>query len=154
MEDWRRIDIDALEPDKFLTKQDLIPNIPSSISEQDIPQIVADAKSKLSKGQFLESLQLAIGNPPYLLLEQAKNTYTELMFEILISIKNNNGDVTPFIKQLNDEEQDNLVKYLYKIMSTNYGAKQGGILLVWFEKTIEITGLGPVIRFMSDRRTV
>lgn len=57
-------------------------------------------------------------------------------------------------KQLDSNQQDTLVKYLYKNMSTSYGAKQGGLLLHWFEKTVEVTGLGPIVRFMADRRTV
>lgn len=154
MEDWRRIDIDALEPDKFLTKEELIPQIANPVNESGIPAIISDCKAKLTKGQFVESLKLGLDNPPYLASQAGKDSYNQMMFEILISIKNNNSDVGQFVKQLDSDEQDTLVKYLYKIMSTSYGSKQGGILLVWFEKTIEVTGLGPIIRFMNDRRTV
>lgn len=154
MEDWRRIDIDALEPDKFLTKEELIPQISNALNESEIPGIISDCRAKLTKGQFLDALKVALGNPPYLASQTRKDSYNEMMFEVLISIKNNNSDVGQFIKQLDSDEQDTLVKYLYKIMSTSYGSKQGGVLLIWFEKTIEITGLGPIIRFMNDRRTV
>lgn len=154
MEDWRRIDIDALETDKFLTKEELIPQIANPVDESALPGIMSECKSKLTKGQFLEALQLGLDNPPYLTSEQAKSSYNEMMFEVLVSIKSNNNDLGPFIKQLTSDQQDTLVKYLYKIMSTGYGSKQGGILLSWFEKTIEITGLGPIIRYMNDRRTV
>lgn len=154
MEDWRRIDIDALETDKFLTKEELIPQIANPVDESAIPGIMSECKNGLTKGQFLQSLQMALDNSPYLLNEGTKTSYNELVFEILCSIKTNNNDLTPFIKQLSSDQQDTLVKYLYKIMSTSYGSKQGGIILMWFEKTIEITGLGPIIRYMSDRRTV
>lgn len=30
----------------------------------------------------------------------------------------------------------------------------GGILLSWFEKTVDVTGQGSIIRHISDRRTV
>lgn len=154
MEDWRRIDIDALETDKFLTKEELIPQIANPVDDSTIPAIINDCKSKLTKGQFLECLQLALDNPPYLSPESVKNTYNDLMFEVLCSIKSNNSDLKPFITKLSSDQQDTLVKYLYKIMSTPTGSKQGGTMLVWFEKTIEITGLGPIIRYMNDRRTV
>lgn len=154
MEDWRRIDIDALETDKFLTKEELIPQIPNPVDDNAITGIMSECKNNLTKGQFLQSLQAALDNPPYLSDEMVKSNYNELMFEVLCSIKSNTNDLTPIIKQLTSNQQDTLVKYLYKIMSTPYGSKQGGAMLLWFEKTIEITGLGPIIRYMSDRRTV
>ncbi|CAH6720693.1 actin-related protein 2/3 complex subunit 5 [[Candida] jaroonii] len=154
MEDWRRIDIDALEADNFLTKEELVPSIDSNLSLQDISNIINECRNYLTKGKFLESLQLGLDNPPYLFDQSVKDQYNELMFEVLCSIKNNNNDVSPIIKNLSTKQQDVLIKYLYKIMNTSYGSKQGGLMLVWFEKTIEITGLGPIIRFMSDRRTV
>lgn len=30
----------------------------------------------------------------------------------------------------------------------------GGVLLAWFEKTVDITSQGAIVRYMSDRRTV
>ncbi|EGV62798.1 arp2/3 complex subunit [Yamadazyma tenuis] len=154
MEDWRRIDIDAFEPDKFLSKEELVPAIANPVDEAAIPSIIAECKAKLSKGQFAEALKTALQNPPYLSSPAAKASYDQLVFETLISVKNNNTDILPFVKQLSSDEQDTLVKYLYKIMDTSYGSKQGAVLLAWYEKTVEFTGLGPVIRFMSDRRTV
>jgi len=39
-------------------------------------------------------------------------------------------------------------------MSVTKGQQQGGVLLSWYDKTVDITGLGPVVRYLSDRRTV
>lgn len=49
-----------------------------------------------------------------------------------------------------------LIKYLYKAMGSPQGQSQGvgAILLAWYEKTVDITGQGAVVRYMSDRRTV
>lgn len=155
MEDWRRIDIDALEPENHLSKEDLIPDLPPT-SSQDISAISKQVRQSLSQGQFLQALTLVLDNAPYVAEEQTKTLHAETVFEVLISIKNNHNpnELSNFIKQLDSNQQDVLVKYLYKNMNTSYGAKQGGLLLSWFEKTVEITGLGPIVRFMTDRRTV
>ncbi|KAK6198086.1 actin-related protein 2/3 complex subunit 5 [Scheffersomyces amazonensis] len=155
MEDWRRIDIDAYEPENHLSKEELLPNLPET-SKEDIEAISKQARVYLSQGKFIEALKLGLSYPPYIASEQIKNLHTETIFEILCSIKNNHNlnDLSSFVKQLDSDEQDTLVKYLYKTMSTSYGQKQGGLLLSWYEKTVEITGLGPIVRFLSDRRTV
>jgi len=155
MEDWRRIDIDALEPDTHLSAEDLIPQLPP-VSYEQIQQVSQQVRSSLSSGQFVVALQLALDNPPYVADAKTKELHGETLFEILCSIKNNHhpNDYKQIISQLSQQQQDTLVKYLYRAMSTPYGAKQGGLILTWFEKTVELTGLGPIVRFITDRRTV
>lgn len=155
MEDWRRIDIDALEPENHLSKEDLIPDLPP-VSYDQVVQVSQQVRLSLSLGQFLPALQLALDNAVYVADEKTKELHAETVFEVLLSIKNNHStnDFTNFVKQLSSDQQDNLIKYLYKNMSRPYGAKQGGLLLNWFEKTVDVTGLGPVVRYFSDRRTV
>ncbi|CUM47562.1 unnamed protein product [Debaryomyces tyrocola] len=155
MDNWRRIDIDALETDNHLSKEDLIPDLPP-ISNEEIVSLSKQCRSALSLGQFLQALTLALDTPPYVSDEKTKELHAETVFEVLCSIKNNHNtnDLSNFVKQLDSNQQDTLVKYLYKNMGTSYGAKQGGLLLHWFEKTVEVTGLGPIVRFMADRRTV
>lgn len=155
MTDWRRIDIDAYEPENHLSKEDLIPSLPPTSYEQ-IEAISKQARTALSSGQFQQALELTLDSPPYVADDRTKDLHAATVFEVLCSVKNNHStnDLSKFIKLLDSQQQDNLIKYLYKIMGTSYGAKQGGLLLSWFEKTVEVTGLGPIVRFTSDRRTV
>ncbi|GEQ72561.1 hypothetical protein JCM33374_g6248 [Metschnikowia sp. JCM 33374] len=155
MEDWRRIDIDALEPENHLSKQDLVPDLPP-VSHSDISSLAQQVKQALSQGKFLPALQAALDTPPYVSDEATKNLHAETVFEVLVSIKNNHNvnEFASFVSQLTSDQQDTLVKYIYKIMATSYGAKHGALLLSWFEKTVDVTGMGPVVRFYSDRRTV
>lgn len=155
MEDWRRIDIDALEPENHLLKQDLIPDLPP-VSYDAIVAVSRNVKQALSLGQFLPALQSALETPPYVSDEAAKDLHAETVFEVLVSIKNNHNisDFPNFVNQLDSDQQDTLIKYIYKIMGTTYGAKQGALMLSWFEKTVDVTGMGPVVRYYCDRRTV
>lgn len=155
-EDWRSIDIDALEPDAHLTKEDLLPtDIPPTTNEQ-VQQVANQIRSNLSSGQFQQALSLALDNVPYVADLSTKELHSKTVFEVLCSIRNNNNlnDLTGFVKSLSSEQQDVLVKYLYNNMSSPYGQKQGGLLLNWFEKTIEVTGVGSISRYLTDRRTV
>lgn len=155
MDAWRAIDIDALEPENHLSKEDLIPDLPAT-SYEEIVALSKEIRQSLTLGQFLQALQLALDSPPYVADEKTKDLHAETVFEVLVSIKNNKNinEFSTFVKQLDSNQQDNLIKYLYKNMATAYGAKQGGLLLSWFEKTVDVTGLGPVVRHYSDRRTV
>lgn len=155
MEDWRRIDIDALEPENHLLKQDLIPDLPP-VSHDTVVSVSRSVKQALSLGQFLQALQSTLDTPPYVADEATKDLHAETVFEVLVSIKNNHNinDFSNFVKQLDSDQQDTLIKYIYKIMGTMYGAKQGALMLSWFEKTVDVTGMGPVVRYYCDRRTV
>lgn len=155
-EDWRKIDIDALEPEYHLSAAELVPDLPQ-VSQSQISSVAQQVRSQLSSGQFQQALELALDNAPYIAdLPQTKEMHAKTVFEILCSIKNNNNvsELGQFVKSLNQEQQDTLIKYLYKSMSEPYGQKQGGLLLNWFEKTVEITGVGAIARYMTDRRTV
>ncbi|KAI5962519.1 ARC15 [Candida pseudojiufengensis] len=154
--DWRSIDIDALEPENHITKEELIPpNLPT-YSNQEIQEVANQIRSQLSQGKFQQALELGLNNIPFGSTTQIKEIHQKTIFEIFCSIKNNisNNEIDEIIKNLNQEQQDNLIKYLYVNMSTSYGQKQGGLLLNWFEKIIEIVGIGSIARYLTDRRTV
>lgn len=155
MEDWRRIDIDALEPENHMCKLDLIPQV-DPVSHEEVVAVAQAVKQKLSQGQFVDALKEVLETPPYVSDEATKSLHTDTVFEVLASIKNNHNtsEYTSFVSQLSDEQQDTLIKYIYKIMGTPFGAKHGTLMLGWFEKTVEVTGMGSVVRFFSDRRTV
>ncbi|KAI5954237.1 ARC15 [Candida jiufengensis] len=156
-EDWRKIDIDALEPENHLTKEELIPpNLPQYTTNQ-IQEIGQSIRSQLSQGKFQQALVTGLDNIPFASSPQEKEIHQRTIFEVLCSIKNNSNspnDINNIIKGLNQEQQDNLIKYLYTNMSTPYGQKQGGLLLNWFEKIVEIVGIGSISRYLTDRRTV
>ncbi|RLV91032.1 Actin-related protein 2/3 complex subunit 5 [Spathaspora sp. JA1] len=153
-EDWRKIDIDALT-EAHLTEADLIPDL-SPTSNETIVGISQQVRQYLSTGKYQEALSIALDNPPYVSDVQSKELHSRTVFEILCSIRNNHNlnQLTDFITKLNSEQQDTLIKYLYNNMSQDFGQKQGGLLLNWFEKTVEVTGLGPIARYLTDRRTV
>jgi actin related protein 2/3 complex subunit 5 len=148
---WRKIDIDALDPDRATNREELAP--PSApVSVEDIQSRGTQARALMSKGDYAGSLSLALSNPPYGGSNESKDLQLKIVLDILTAVRS--SDVTPLIERLSTEEQNVLVKYLYKGMASPLGQSHGngGVLLSWFEKTVDIAGQGPIIRYISDRR--
>ena len=83
-EDWRSIDIDALEPDAHLTKEDLLPtDIPPTTNEQ-VQQVANQIRSNLSSGQFQQALSLALDNVPYVADLSTKNYIQRLYLKCCV----------------------------------------------------------------------
>ncbi|ODQ82768.1 hypothetical protein BABINDRAFT_30758 [Babjeviella inositovora NRRL Y-12698] len=153
MEDWRRIDIDALNTDSKLTAEDLKPNI-AAIPANQLQTIQQKILLLQSTGQPVEALRLALTQPPYGNSDSEKDAYAKALSDVLVYNKNVN-DIKDIVLQLDKAQQDNLVKYLYKIMNQGLaGSVNSGVILNWYDQLTEITGLGPVVRYLSDRRTV
>ncbi|AAS51859.1 ADL061Wp [Eremothecium gossypii ATCC 10895] len=153
MTDWRRIDIDAFDPDSGrLTAQDLVPPAASQPSPQELQARIAQLRSAGASGDFARGVQIAVSDPPYGADEQTKSQYLLAVLDLLTQVRQ--ADIAGILQQLNRPQQDVLLKYLYRGMAVPEGQKQGGMLLAWFEKLTQQTGINPIVRFLSDRRTV
>ncbi|SCU82583.1 LANO_0B06810g1_1 [Lachancea nothofagi CBS 11611] len=153
MEDWRRIDIDAFDPDSGrLNVEDLKPPYEATISLAELEPKISQLRSAATSGDFATALQLLTSDPPYSADETAKARYFEAVLSVLTQVRQ--AEIASLIKQLSSTQIDVLIKYLYKGMSVPDGQKQGGILLSWFEKLTQNSGVAPVVRYLSDRNTV
>jgi actin related protein 2/3 complex subunit 5 len=100
-----------------------------------------------------------------------------LNLQTLVTILNSTKatDIPSVLKSLSIDEQDTLMKYLYKGMGMpGWGDLSGSVLLGWHEKVFtftrlmlsaladrlevvqltEVAGVGCIVRVMTDRRTV
>lgn len=76
----------------------------------------------------------------------------DTIFELLSSIKPN--EISDVIKTLNTEQQDVLMKYLYKGFA-DPKSYNPAILLNWHEKLVKAAGHGCIVRsVLTDMRTV
>ncbi|ODV97796.1 hypothetical protein PACTADRAFT_47649 [Pachysolen tannophilus NRRL Y-2460] len=151
MEDWRRIDIDVYYPESRISEEELKPYA-KPVSLEEIQIKAQQIRSLLSKGSFIDALAYAIDEPPFGGDAQTKELHLKSVVDILTAVKQ--SEISSIVKQLTIDQQDILVKYLYKAMGSKIGQQQGGIILSWFDKTVEITGNGPIVRYISDRNTV
>ncbi|OWB70734.1 hypothetical protein B5S31_g413 [[Candida] boidinii] len=148
MEDWRRIDIDKYDPDlQYEPDSNGYPDI----SLFEVQTKIQNIRTYISKGQFKDGLSYALSESPFGSTQQeAKTQYLISFIELLTSVRQ--SEITSIVKSLNSDELDLLVSLIYRGMSLKDGQKQGGVLLAWFDKTIEITGDGPIARYLSDNR--
>lgn len=153
MEDWRRIDIDAFDPESGrLTEEDLKPPYATQEGLQELQPKISQLRSAATSGDFASAVQLATSDPPYNSDDATKLQYFSAVLEVLTQVRQ--AEIINIVKQLSPKQQEVLIKYLYKGMSLPEGQKQGGILLSWFEKVTQVSGVGPIVRYLSDRNTV
>ncbi|AMD19983.1 HCL168Cp [Eremothecium sinecaudum] len=153
MTDWRRIDIDAFDPEcGRLTNEDLKPPYNSHPSLQELQPKISQLRTAATSGDFAKGIQLATTDPVYGADDETKYQYFLIVLQLLTQVRQ--ADISAILQQLNRDQQDVLVKYLYKGMSLLEGQKQGGILLCWFDKITAMSGINPIIRYLSDRNTV
>ncbi|ODV87452.1 hypothetical protein CANARDRAFT_229983 [[Candida] arabinofermentans NRRL YB-2248] len=145
MDDWRRIDIDQYDPEAQYEADDL--NLPA-YTLQDIEPKLSELRTQLSRGSAIQALKLGLDDPPYGSAPNVKSAYLLSVLEILQTIKQ--SEISGLVKELDLDEIDVLVKFLYSLMALKEGQKSGGVLLTWFDKAIEIVGEGPIVRYMSD----
>jgi actin related protein 2/3 complex subunit 5 len=71
MEDWRRIDIDALDPENFISAEELTPEVPP-VSSQEVQSKITNIRTLISKGSHSDAITLAVEEPPYGADEESK----------------------------------------------------------------------------------
>ncbi|KAK9374370.1 actin-related protein 2/3 complex subunit 5 [Lipomyces chichibuensis] len=153
--DFRRIDIDVLDPENNIEPEYLIPPSIANLPPLSVPEIQSIGQSirgSLSRGDHFGALQAALDQPPYTSSEEIKKIHLATVLELLSTIKS--SDMSRVVEKLSSEQRDTLIKYLYKGMSLPETHGISGVLLAWFEKVTEMAGLGGIVRYLSDRRTV
>ncbi|KAF8711498.1 hypothetical protein AX14_013241 [Amanita brunnescens Koide BX004] len=152
---FRKIDIDIYDEDA-LQESEIYNEDP-----RDPGQVLAEAKHKqtavrsaLARNDVAGALQTVLQNAPYGLgADEAKNVTLQSLLTILNSTKST--DISGAIRLLPQDDQDTLMKYLYKGMATPGGGDIScSTLLAWHEKLTEIAGTGCIVRTMTDRRIV
>ncbi|KAK9472410.1 actin-related protein 2/3 complex subunit 5 [Dipodascopsis tothii] len=152
---FRKINVDAYDPELQISPEDLIPpslvGVPP-VTLAEVQAIAQQARGQLSRGDHVAALTAALDAPPYTGSDEVKAVHLATVVDILSTIKYN--DMGRVVNGLTSEQRDTLVKYLYKGMAVPESHGASGVLLGWFEKVTEVAGLGAVVRFLSDKRTV
>ncbi|CCH44354.1 Actin-related protein 2/3 complex subunit 5 [Wickerhamomyces ciferrii] len=64
MEDWRRIDIDALDPEAQIIAEELKPEV-APVSAEEVQTRISTLRSYISKGAFTDAIGFLTEDPPY-----------------------------------------------------------------------------------------
>ncbi|KAG8713102.1 hypothetical protein FRC08_013679 [Ceratobasidium sp. 394] len=134
---FRRIDVDKLEEDVLLATDlyDPDPRGPDGALAETKAK-VGQVRTVLSKGDTQSALSLILTDPPYgVEAEEAKALTTSSVLLVLASTKST--DIPNTLRSLAPEQQDTLMKYLYKGMAMQNDGNvevNSSVLLAWHEK--------------------
>ncbi|KAG4306277.1 hypothetical protein PORY_000265 [Pneumocystis oryctolagi] len=158
---YKQIASDVLKREDLYQKEEQSPEeIRENISKR-TPELL----DMIKKGKTVEALVKALIDPPYgndledVKVKKKKHKkdiynkkYMNTIFEILSSIKP--SEILNTTKILTVEQQDVLMKYLYKGLA-DPKTYNPTVLLNWHEKLVEIAGHGCIVRSaFTDLRTV
>ncbi|POW07980.1 hypothetical protein PSTT_07865 [Puccinia striiformis] len=144
---YRKIDVDAYDED-LVTEEELYTHDPRSAQE-----VLAEAQSKatqarsfLTRGDVASALKLLLTSPPYgpssSALDNAKSLTLSSVIETLSSTRT--SEIASIVQSFDQSEQDWLMKYLYKGMSS-IGDSNSAVLLNWHEKVIHLSNFSTAI---------
>ncbi|KAJ7378099.1 Actin- protein 2/3 complex subunit 5 [Desmophyllum pertusum] len=141
---FRKVDIDELDENKFQDDGD-------EDSGQSGPD-EGEVNNLLMQKKNAEALKATLTNAPIMSKNQAvKDKAFALVVRVLTAFKS--ADVEKAVKILDKNEQDVLMKYIYRgFAEPTEGVS--AVLLTWHEKVLASAGLGCIVRVLTDRKTI
>jgi len=123
-------------------------------SDEEFQSEVKARESQVTKllngGKALDALPVALDNPPtHAKSQEIKDQNSAVVLSVLAGIKEK--DLEAAVNALNADQLDVLMKYIYKGLGTG---EQSTALLKWHESVLKKSGLGSVVRALTERKTV
>ncbi|GAM20260.1 hypothetical protein SAMD00019534_034350 [Acytostelium subglobosum LB1] len=117
----------------------------------DIQARQTEISKLMNQGKPTDALPIALQDPPIHTKTQAiKDQNATAVIGVLSAIKEK--DVDGCVNQLDDDQLDILMKYIYRGLAT--GDNNSAIFFKWYEATLKKSGMGCVVRAISERKTV
>ncbi|KAL7411697.1 actin-related protein 2/3 complex subunit 5 [Mrakia frigida] len=152
---FRKINIDAYDEDT-LQDSELFDADPRSAAQalEDAKRVQQEVRQLLGRSDIPSALTSLLANYPFGADHDQAKTQTLSTF-ILILNSTKSSDVANIVKGLTQQEQDGLMKFVYKGMEKPELLEVNpSVLLTWHEKLTEVAGVGCIVRVMTDRRTI
>eukprot|EP00520_Triparma_pacifica_P019988 CAMPEP_0118646750 /NCGR_PEP_ID=MMETSP0785-20121206/8232_1 /TAXON_ID=91992 /ORGANISM="Bolidomonas pacifica, Strain CCMP 1866" /LENGTH=123 /DNA_ID=CAMNT_0006538783 /DNA_START=43 /DNA_END=414 /DNA_ORIENTATION=+ len=123
------------------------------MDDMTICQQRASTVASLISGDKYSALSAAIKDPPVSSKDPAcKELNSKTVQSVLDAC--DEGDIDVIVAKLSDSECDILMKYVYRILGDSSDCSNSGAMLKWHAKLTKKTGLGAIVRTMTDRKTV
>lgn len=143
---FRKIDVDQFNDDVFRDEEN---------AEMTSPTVGPDEREVnafMAQGKHAEALKHILSSSPFASKNQlAKDNAYNMVMNVLLNVKA--SEIEKVVNQLNNDEIDLLMKYIYRGFETpNDGSSAH--LLVWHEKTYAKGGVGSIVRVLTDKKRV
>ena len=145
---FRTLDVDLYSEDIY--KED-------SQSQTADPNPLTDAndslvESLLSSGKAGEALNHVLHNNSGSMKDpRARDAHLAVSLRVLLSFKT--SQIEAAVAGLDNESRDILMKIIYRGFEVPYEGSSAQ-LLVWHEKVYAVSGVGSIVRVMTDKKTV
>ncbi|KAJ1911347.1 arp2/3 complex subunit [Mycoemilia scoparia] len=146
----RDIDIDRFYQDDLIENLEYLSTQTEPEALAILQQITTQVRDSLSHRQPADALIAALSNPPYGKgLGSVQDQYGRLVMEVLFAVRST--EIPAILKQLDDDQKDVLMKYIYYGMSRpkEYNSST---LLSWHEKIVAVSGIASIVRVLTDRK--
>lgn len=139
---FRKINVDEYNEDNFKDDENQENQQLGGIDENEINQL-------LMKQKNCEALKLCIENAPLFSKNQAmKDQALQVILRVILSIKP--SQIDDAVKLLDSDQLDVLMKYVYRGFENPSDGGSSGHLLQWHEKIFAKSGVGSIVRVLTD----
>lgn len=138
------MDVDELDENKFQDEGDEDSG-QSGPDENEVNNFLLQKKNA-------EALKAVLTNAPIMSKNQAdKDKAFALVMRVLTAVKA--AEIEKAVNTLDKNDQDVLMKYIYRGFAEPTEGSSA-LLLMWHEKVLAVSGLGSIVRVLTDRKNV
>jgi len=147
---FRSLDVDKYSEDIYKEDQDV------TESDQYIENCNIDNQSEiealLSAGNAAEALNHVLGKTALGIKDpESREANQAAAVKVLLAIKT--SQIEGAVAELDNEYRDILMKIIYRGFE-NPSEGSSGHLLMWHEKVFAVSGVGSIVRVLTDKKTV
>jgi actin related protein 2/3 complex subunit 5 len=141
---FRRIDVDKYSEDNY--KEDVENETITEGPKE------SEVNSLISQNKQIDALKYVLANSPLGNKNQAvRDAALTLALRVMLSFKT--SQIEEAVKQLDYEQRDILMKYIYRGFEVP-NEKSSAQLLVWHDRVFNQSGVGSVVRVLTDKKKV
>ena len=107
----------------------------------------------LTGADKLKALTAALDDPPYATRDaDLRKQSAAVVAQVLLGVKE--AEMKGMLEKLSAEQQDLLMKYLYRILETVDKSNDSATILKWHAVLTELAGVGCIVRTLSEKKVV
>ena len=147
---FRTLDVDKYSEDIYKDEQE-VAETPGTgkeigdIADTLVESLLAEGKAGEALSRVLTTTSLGIKN------KETREANLGAAMRVMMSIKT--SQIEGAVAELDNENRDILMKIIYRGFE-NPSEGSSGQLLVWHEKVFAVSGVGSIVRVMTDKKTI
>ena len=145
--EFRNIDIDQYNEDTYSEAHEDEDQYQNGVEEAMIVSLINAGNQGEALRTLLHSAPICVKGKN----ELAKEAHLDLILKVLLSV--NKTQMDSMISKFDTNTLDVLMKYIYRGFEKP-SEKSSAILLAWHDRVYKVSGLGSIVRVLTDRRTV